>query len=146
VGLPTNGGAEGSYLIVNKNLVEALALCLVAAFPATGFFGIERFAATWLARLRDRLRPQAPPPGPPLPAPSRRDLIRSAVGIPALGGFAIAVFKKRGFDSFEEKLLRASGQTDAVSSATLKTFQYTTLKELKARSRTPGSRASTSAG
>jgi uncharacterized membrane protein YphA (DoxX/SURF4 family) len=132
VGLPSNGGAEGSYLIVNKNLVEALALCVVAAFPATGFFGLERFASGWLTRLRDRLRPSAaPPPGPPIAATSRRDLLRSAVGIPALGGFAIAVLKKRGFDSFEEKILLASGQTDAVSRATLKTFQYATLKELK---------------
>ena len=49
VGLPTNG-AEGSYLIVNKNLVEILALCVVAVFPAHGFFGLERRLAGLLAR------------------------------------------------------------------------------------------------
>ena len=51
-GLPANGGAEGSYLIVNKNLVEILALCVVAAFPARGFFGLERALARLFARLR----------------------------------------------------------------------------------------------
>jgi thiosulfate dehydrogenase [quinone] large subunit len=30
VGLPSDGAAEGSYLIVNKNLVELLGLCVVA--------------------------------------------------------------------------------------------------------------------
>ena len=51
-GLPANGGAEGSYLIVNKNLVEILALCVVAAFPARGFFGLERALARLFPRLR----------------------------------------------------------------------------------------------
>jgi uncharacterized membrane protein YphA (DoxX/SURF4 family) len=133
VGLPSNGAAEGSYLIVNKNLVEMLALCVVAVFPTGGFFGLERT----LGRLISRLR--RPPTGAETPAmappavQSRRDLIRSAVGLPVLGGLALAVLRKRGFDSYEEKLLRATGDVDAVSSATLKTFQYTSLKELKGR-------------
>ena len=65
VGLPTNG-AEGSYLIVNKNLVEILALCVVAAFPAHGFFGLERRLAGLLAR-----RGEARRRGPPRPATAR---------------------------------------------------------------------------
>ena len=39
--LPT----EGSYLIVNKNLVEVFALCVVAAFPGVGFLGLEALEA-----------------------------------------------------------------------------------------------------
>jgi uncharacterized membrane protein YphA (DoxX/SURF4 family) len=130
VGLPTNGTAEGSYLIVNKNLVEILALLVVAAFPIGGFFGLERALAGSLARLR---RPAAttdaavaPPTGR-----SRRELIAAAASLPVLGGFVLAVLRKRGFDSYEEKLLRATGDVDAMSSATLKTFQYASLKELK---------------
>jgi hypothetical protein len=43
-----------------------------------------------------------------------------------------AVLRKRGFDSYEERLLRSAGaDVDAVSSATLKSFQYASLKELK---------------
>jgi uncharacterized membrane protein YphA (DoxX/SURF4 family) len=128
-GLPTNG-AEGSYLIVNKNLVEILALCVVAVFPAHGFFGLEKRLAGLLAR-REKAVP-ADAPGLPPPARSRRELIAAAASLPVLGGFVYAVLRKRGFDSYEARLLRAAGaDVDAVSSATLKTFQYASLKELK---------------
>jgi uncharacterized membrane protein YphA (DoxX/SURF4 family) len=129
VGLPTNG-AEGSYLVVNKNLVEMLALCVVAAFPATGFLGLEERVRKLLARRRATV--PADTPGLPPPARSRRELIAAAAGLPVLGGFVYAVLRKRGFDSYEARLLRAAGaDVDAVSSATLKTFQYASLRELK---------------
>jgi uncharacterized membrane protein YphA (DoxX/SURF4 family) len=127
--LPVNG-AEGSYLIVNKNLVEILALCVVAAFPARGFFGLEKRLAGLLAR-REKPAP-ADAPGLPPPARSRREAIAAAVSLPVLGGFVWAVLRKREFDSHEARLLRAAGaDVDAVSSATLKTFRYASLKELK---------------
>ena len=131
-GLPANGGAEGSYLIVNKNLVEILALCVVAAFPARGFFGLERALARLFARLRRPPSASAAVDVGLPPARSRRELIAAAAGLPVLGGFVYAVLRKRGFDSYEERLLRAAGaDVDAVTSATLKTFQYASLKELK---------------
>jgi hypothetical protein len=131
VGLPSNGVSEGAYLIVNKNLVEILALSVVAAFPAGGFFGIERAAARLLARLR-RPAPAAEAAVGLPPARSRRELIAAAAGLPVLGGFALALFRKRSFESYEEKLLRrARADVDAVSSATLKSFRYASLKELK---------------
>jgi hypothetical protein len=66
------------------------------------------------------------------PARSRRELIAAAASVPVVGGFIWAVLRKRGFDSYEAKLLRAAGaDVDAVTSATLKTFQYASLKELK---------------
>jgi uncharacterized membrane protein YphA (DoxX/SURF4 family) len=129
VGLPTNG-AEGSYLVVNKNLVEMLALCVVAAFPATGFFGLEGRVRKLLARRAPSV--PADTPGLPPPSRSRRELIAAAAGLPVLGGFVYAVARKRSFDSYEARLLRAAGaDVDAVSSATLKTFQYTSLRELR---------------
>jgi uncharacterized membrane protein YphA (DoxX/SURF4 family) len=129
VGLPTNG-AEGSYLIVNKNLVEILALVVVAAFPIGGFFGLEGRVRELVARRTPSV--PADTPGLPPPAHSRRELIAAAAGLPVLGGFVLAVLRKRGFDSYEARLLRAAGaDVDAVSSATLKTFQYASLKELK---------------
>ena len=39
-GLP-QGPAEGSYWIVNKNLIEIAALCVVMLFPTAWAFGIE---------------------------------------------------------------------------------------------------------
>jgi uncharacterized membrane protein YphA (DoxX/SURF4 family) len=128
-GLPANG-AEGSYLIVNKNLVEILALCVVAVFPARGFFGLERRLAALLSR-REKAAP-ADAPGLPPAARSRRELIAAAASLPVLGGFVYAVLRKRAFDSYEARLLRAAGaDVDAVTSATLKTFRYASLKELK---------------
>jgi len=131
VGLPSNGSAEGAYLIVNKNLVEILALCVVAAFPATGFFGLERALSRLLARRRLPAPTEAAAVGLP-PTPSRRELIAAAASLPVLGGFVWAALRKREFDSYEARLLRAAGaDVDAVSSATLKTFRYASLKELK---------------
>ena len=130
VGFPQNG-SEGSYLVVNKNLVEAIALAVVAAFPVGGFFGLERA----LSRLWSRVRrsPAATPVGVPPSAPSRRELFRAALSLPVVGGFAYAFLHKRSFDSYEERILKASGDVDAVSSATLKTFRYANLKELKGK-------------
>jgi uncharacterized membrane protein YphA (DoxX/SURF4 family) len=129
-GLPANG-AEGSYLVVNKNLVEALALLVVAAFPVGGFFGLEHALGRLWTRRRGATPAVGTPVGVPPAAPSRRELIRSALGLPVLGGFAWAVADRRRFDSVEEKILRATGDVDAVSSATLKTFRYASLGELR---------------
>jgi thiosulfate dehydrogenase [quinone] large subunit len=37
-GVPT----EGNYLVVDKNMVELLALAVVAIFPASSFLGLDR--------------------------------------------------------------------------------------------------------
>ena len=111
VGLPSNGSAEGAYLIVNKNLVEILALCVAAAFPVGGFFGLERAAS----RLLRGLHRPAPADGPATvglpPDRSRRELIAAAASLPVLGGFVWAVLRKRGFDSYETRLLRRPAPT-----------------------------------
>lgn len=39
------GPAEGSYWIVNKNLIEAAALLVIFLFPTSVRFGLERFFA-----------------------------------------------------------------------------------------------------
>lgn len=39
------GPAEGSYWIINKNLIEAAALLVVFLFPTSVSFGLERFFA-----------------------------------------------------------------------------------------------------
>jgi thiosulfate dehydrogenase [quinone] large subunit len=35
------GPTEGSYWIINKNLIEAIALLVVSQFPTTKYFGLE---------------------------------------------------------------------------------------------------------
>lgn len=42
-GIESNAPTEGSYIIVNKNLIELFALMVVMAFPTARAYGIERF-------------------------------------------------------------------------------------------------------
>lgn len=134
VGLDYEMFTEGNYLVVDKNLVEMLALLVIAAFPTGSFFGLDRLVeALWSKITAGR----AVPPGP-VEQPSdsslleRRELIKSLVSLPVLGGFAFAVMKKMGWESWEEKhLLAAEGQTEAITSATVKTYHFSSLKDLK---------------
>jgi thiosulfate dehydrogenase [quinone] large subunit len=43
LGLEYSKPAEGSYLIVNKNLIEACALWVLYAFPTSQIIGLDRF-------------------------------------------------------------------------------------------------------
>jgi uncharacterized membrane protein YphA (DoxX/SURF4 family) len=137
----TPGVTEGQYLIVNKNLVELFALAVVVAFPAASF-GLDGL----LAR-----RSKAPSQGPDEAVPRakrldkavpsflapipRRQLVASLAGVPFLGAFVLAVLKKHGWRSLEEVQLRAkAGDRDTfVSSATVKTFQFSSVSDLKGR-------------
>jgi uncharacterized membrane protein YphA (DoxX/SURF4 family) len=129
-----NGVSEGNYLIVNKNLVELLALTVVATFPAT-LFGLDA--------LRSRLRRRAPRAKPAVsggklapaylgPIP-RRQAIASLAGLPFVGGLVLSVLKKHGWTSFEAVQLRGrpNPRDTVVASATIKTFRFTSPGELK---------------
>jgi uncharacterized membrane protein YphA (DoxX/SURF4 family) len=119
-----NGVSEGNSLVVNKNLVELFALSVVVAFPAAAF-GLES--------LFSRRRAAAGQPPPVLAG--RREMIAALAGLPFLGAFMLAVLKKHGWKSFEEVQLvgRTGGKNAFVASATVKTFQFTTVSELKGR-------------
>ena len=43
LGLEYSKPAEGSYLIVNKNLIEACALWVIYTFPTSHIIGLDRF-------------------------------------------------------------------------------------------------------
>lgn len=64
-----------------------------------------------------------------MPSSNRREFLRNLISVPFLGAFAYAIYKKRKWDNFERKFL--TGKPDAVSGATLKSFQYASLDELK---------------
>ena len=49
-GWEVTGPAEGSYFIINKNLVEAIALAVLIQFPTAHYFGLEGF---FKKKLRD---------------------------------------------------------------------------------------------
>ena len=126
---------EGSYLVVNKNLVEAVALLAIAVMPRAWLYGLDQ-----LARSRKRQGDTVTQPASVSshvadcqadgPTAQRRQVLRQLVGLPVLGAFFVAARRKRRWDSLEEKFL-VEAQADGVSSATLKTLHFSKLKDLK---------------
>lgn len=128
------GASEGSYLIVNKNLVEMCALAVMVVLPAAQY-GLDG----WLARRKPGA---AGTPGgldQPLPAYlgpiSRREVVTSLAGVPFVGALMLAILKKHGWKSFEEATLSSRGMVkdSYLASATLKTFQFSNVSDLKGR-------------
>lgn len=80
------GPAEGSYLIVNKTLVELAALIALLVFPTGHLVGLDRWIGRWTAR-------RAPAAGQA--ALGRRDLLQMLAGFPVLGVLFYAAFRKK---------------------------------------------------
>lgn len=119
--------AEGSYLWVNKTLVELFILLAFIVLPVEMFYGADRLVKRWKEE-------KARPPVPSLKKEGktslhRRELLRDLISVPFMGAFAYAAYKKKKWDSFEEKFL--TGKPDATSGATLKTFSFSSLNDLK---------------
>jgi uncharacterized membrane protein YphA (DoxX/SURF4 family) len=117
---------EGSYMWVNRNLIELLMLLVFAAFPSDVFFGLDRLIKRWKEE-----KPHAPIPAVKREGAmmQRREVLRDLISLPLLGAFAYAVYKKKKWDSYERKFL--TGKVDATSGATLKTFTFSSLGDLK---------------
>jgi len=131
---------EGNYLFVDKNLIESVLLLGFAFFPSNYLFGLDRMLARSVLKLhpfqrkdlkipeeeeiRDELNKQRL---------SRRELIINLSTLPVLGLFGFSFFKKKQWMSLEEKKLMDGGGADAISSATLKTFHFSKLEDLKGK-------------
>ncbi|MEP0844886.1 MAG: DoxX family protein, partial [Phycisphaerae bacterium] len=152
-GPPAAANVEGNYLLVNKNLVELLALLVILAMPATGF-GLDGILMAGRARRRAeaggtaaggaRVSPASNAPEPPglrphtivmnlaPPGLSRRRILAGLAGLPFIGGFVLAVLKRHGWFSHEEANLAL--RVDARTGATLKKFDFSaSLADLKGR-------------
>lgn len=117
---------EGSYLWINKTLIELFVLLVFTAIPTDLFYGVDRLIKQWKVE-----KPNAPIPIAKEDEVSnkRRELLRDLIAVPFLGAFAYAVYKKKKWDSFEEKFL--AGKPDAASGATIKSFSFASLDDLK---------------
>jgi hypothetical protein len=124
--------AEGHFLWVDRNFVEAVALLVVMAVPS---YSLD----AWLAALpkrafRRRLKKEKEegadgPAEPKVASPERRELLLSLSSLPVIGAFGYAFFRKHG-PVWERENLK--GRTvDAVTSATVKTFDFADIKDLK---------------
>ncbi len=116
---------EGSYLWVNKILIEFFVLLLFALVPADFFYGVDRLFKRWKEEKAHSPVPEAKEK----PFLARRELLKDLISVPFLGAFAYAVYKKKRWNSFEEKFL--SKKPDAVTGATVRSFNFAALDDLK---------------
>jgi uncharacterized membrane protein YphA (DoxX/SURF4 family) len=130
-GLPT----EGSYIFVDKNLVEMMALLVISIIPTGTFLGLDRlllYAKT--TKIQRPIPKERARKSEQTPSWDRRELIKGLATVPILGAFVFALLKKRAWESYEEKHLQVVTKhlpTDGTTGATIKTFRFTGLKELK---------------
>ncbi len=138
IGFSSGFPTEGNYLIFDKNFIEMLALAVLAAFPTPSWGRLDVLLEPFWERVRSRLK--APElVGSPAKLDrlvsrdgvDRRELVRALVAVPLVGGFAFAFLKKRGWESWEERHLLAANGTDAVTSATVKMFRFSSLQDLR---------------
>lgn len=117
---------EGSYLWVNKTLIEFFVLMVFTVLPAEFMFGADRWLKRW---KEEKARAPIPTLKEDETSLERRQLLRDMISVPFFGAFAYALYKKKNWDSFEEKFL--NGQPDAASGATLKNFNFASLNDLR---------------
>ena len=114
-GAPT----EGSYLIVNKNLVELFAMVLLVFTESGQFFGLDMLRKKKIKLNKKETEPDEVADNQE--KNPRRELIKAFMGIPVLAVFAGAFFKN----------LTEAGP-DAVSGATIK-VDYKQINDLKGK-------------
>jgi len=142
VGLGAGLFTEGNYLVVDKNLVEMLALCVLMLFPTGHIAGLDRmvfFIRAHRTRNAKEKKTKSKPVDASISDPSvsmrRREILSSLATMPIFGAFAFAVLKKKAWDSWEERHLAAAvrEETQTMTGATIKTFQFASLKDLKGK-------------
>ena len=138
VGMDFGASTEGNYLIVDKNLVEMFALLVLVLFPTGHIIGLDRLINHFRAKgtlyessAEERTdlgeeKVQVPLSDAGL---NRREVLKSLATTPVLGVFVIALLRKMGWESYEERFLAEN--VDAVTRATIKTFNFSSLQDLK---------------
>lgn len=129
---------EGNYLFVDKNLIESVLLIGFATFSRGFLYGVDRMFLINgknhhpFERKNLDIPEQEEVQGElDKLSLNRRELIKNLSALPVLGLFGVGFLRKRQWMSLEEKKLVAMGGSDAVTSATLKTFNFSRLEDLK---------------
>lgn len=137
-GIPT----EGNYLIVDKNFIEFIALGVLVLFPASNDLSLDHLFVMLRKMVRNKkLKPvhtnnknekkEQNSNDSHRVDFNRREIIKNLAALPLFGAFVFAVLKKMGWESYEEKHLEKN--MDVVSGATIKTFNFSGLKDLKGK-------------
>ncbi len=108
---------EGHYLLVNKNLVELLALVIFLFLPAGRLWGLDRFLHGWRIGRKSRAEVEAASAAVPAGGwRTRRQTLENLVGLPVLGVLGLAARKKYEW----EKLHAITGATIKLPDLNLK--------------------------
>ncbi len=137
IGFDYGNATEGNYLLVNKTLIESMLLIMLALMPSKKLYGIGN-----LLHLFEPKKIPAHKEWEALTAnpekgkvnrnkKQRRELAKNLASIPILGAFGLAYWQKKQWDSMEEKHLMNQAGMDGKSSATIKTFHFSNMDELK---------------
>jgi uncharacterized membrane protein YphA (DoxX/SURF4 family) len=123
--------SEGHYYLVNKNLIEAAALIVVASLAKGSMWSLDRMLLQYFQRRKEHLFPSGAnheilDSG----VNPRRELIKNLAVMPVLGGALFGMAQKSGWLSFEEKSM---AKTDGKSGATTFSAKGIDLSELKAK-------------
>lgn len=120
--------AEGHYLWIDRNMVEAAALLAVMLVPS---YGLGSYLASLPRKMfkRDLKKGKGEASINPVVSPGRRELLLSLGSLPVLGVFGFAFLRKHGPVWERENLKKKSA--DAVTSATVKTFDFSDITDLK---------------
>ena len=125
---------EGSYLIVNKDLVEMMALVVLSFVPTGRYLGLDRIMSpgkirSWLHRKMVVIGED--PAGNQIPVRGirRRELLRGLATTAVLAPFAFVIQRKLRYESYEERILQ--DRYDAVTGATSQSLNPGMLSDLK---------------
>lgn len=119
--------AEGHFLWIDRNVVEAVALLVVGVLPS---YNIGSLLAQWMTKkLRDADPAADGGSGLGVKSVDRRDLLISLTSLPLLGAFGYAFMRKHGPVWERENI--ATKKVDAFTSATVKSFEFSDIKDLK---------------
>lgn len=139
VGLLEGSTTEGSYIWVNKNLIEAFVMVLLANIPTQWMFGVDnlikhrknikkdiRVENVPSADMTDTVNP-ALNKGNKL---DRRTVCKNLISLPLMGGFTYATLKTYAYETVEMNT-ELQQRSDAISSASTKFKTFAGLSELK---------------
>jgi len=128
----SNIPSTSHFFLINYNLIEALILVALSAFPKEYFWGVQRLWFFYQSKRKEQKFPSSDN-HEKLDSfdTSRRELIKNLAVIPLFGGVFFGMAKKRGWISFEEKNLAA--KSDAVSGASMMSAKKIDIGELKGK-------------
>jgi len=117
--------ANGHFLWIDRNMIEAGAMLLFIFQPG---YCLGTLLSGWAHKLWQRwMKPDAGDIQGVV-SPGRRELLMNLSSLPVIGAFGYAFCRKHG-PIWERENLK--GQVDATTNATVKSFEFADIKDLK---------------